>query len=159
MHRFSVTGRDDCIGGSGNPMGHVSSVPSTWCGLPFGLVGSQLLSESQIRWCSAGSGTETRHAQSLIKIDDNCPIWSISGPSSRLQARVVSEFLPEICSLMPDASSGAWAETDDEFHGSREVGASGCARLRPACWQRDGQRNQRTEPLLVLKTARSISGR
>ena len=32
--RSSVSGRDDCTGRFGNPMGHV---PSTWCGPPPGL--------------------------------------------------------------------------------------------------------------------------
>ena len=71
-----------------NPMGHVSWVPSTWCGLPPDLVGSQLLDESQMQWSSAGSGTEARYAQSLTKIDENCPTCSISGPSSRRQVPV-----------------------------------------------------------------------
>ena len=48
------------------------------------------------------------------------------------------------------------AEKHEEFHGSWEVGASGCARLRPARWQRGGQRNHLQ---LVSKSARSISGR
>ena len=47
--------RNDCTGGFGHPMGHVSSLPSTWCGLPPGLVESQLLGGSQSQWSSAGS--------------------------------------------------------------------------------------------------------
>ena len=66
---------------SENQMCHVSLVPLTWCGLPQGLVGSQLLDATQIRRSSAGSGTEARHAQSATKVDENCPSGSISGPS------------------------------------------------------------------------------
>ena len=155
--RSSVTGRDDRTGGFGNSMGHVSSVSSMWCGLPPGLVGSQLLGESQSRFSSAGCSTESRHAQSLIKIDENCPGSSISGPSSRRQAPVVSEFLPEICSPMPAASSGALAEKYDELEGSREVGASGYARLRPARWHIGGQRNQPRNRAATCAEVRSVN--
>ena len=48
-----------------------------------GLLGSQLLDESQTRWSSAGSGTEARHVQSLIKIDEHCPSYSF--PRQQLQ--------------------------------------------------------------------------
>ena len=65
------------------------------------------------------------------------------GPSSRRQVPVECESLPEIWNLMPDASSGALVKKCDEFHESREAGTSGCAKLRPARWQRGGQRNQR----------------
>ena len=51
-------------------MCHVSLVPVTWCGPLLGLVGSQLLDESQMRWSSGGSGTEARSAERLMKIDD-----------------------------------------------------------------------------------------
>ena len=130
--------------------------PSTWCGLPPGMVRSQLLDESQIHRLSAGSGTEARHAQRLMKIDENCPCCSISGLSSRRQAPVESEFLPEICNPTPDANSGVFAKTYDELHESLEDGT----RLRPARWQRGGQRNQRRKrALLVPKFARAISGR
>ena len=44
--------------------------PLTWRGLPTGLVGSQLLDESQNRWSSSGSGREARHAQSPTKFDE-----------------------------------------------------------------------------------------
>ena len=50
-----------------------------------GLVGSQLLNESQIRWSSSGSGAETRHSQSLVKIDENCSSCLISVPSSSVR--------------------------------------------------------------------------
>ena len=74
------------------------------------LLGSQLLNESQIRWSSSGSGAETRHSQSLVKTDENCSSCLISVPSSRRQAHVESESLPEVCSPMPDASCGAMSE-------------------------------------------------
>ena len=61
--RSSVTGRNDCSSGSFAPL--------TFCGLPPGLAGSQLLDASQMRWSSAGSGTEARHAKSPTKIDEN----------------------------------------------------------------------------------------
>ena len=47
--------------------------PVTWCGLLPGLVGSQFQNEPQIRWSSLGSGTEARHAQSLVNINQNYP--------------------------------------------------------------------------------------
>ena len=40
---------------------------------------------------------------------------------------------------MSDASSGALVEGYDEFRASRDVGASGCARLRAARWRRSWQ--------------------
>ena len=85
-----------------------------------------------------------------------CPGCSISGPSSTRQASVVSEFLPEICSTLPNASTGALAEKYDESHGSREVGASGCARLRPARWHRGGQRNQPRNRATSCADVRSV---
>ena len=109
--RSSATGRDDCTGGSGIQMGHVSS--------PRGLVGLHLLGASQVRWSSAGCSIEALHAQGLIKIDEHCPGCSISGPSSTRQVPVVSEILPEICSPMFDTSSGGLGENYDESHGSR----------------------------------------
>ena len=48
------------------------------CELPLGLVGSQLLAAAQMKWPSAGSGTEASHAQSLMKIDEESPSCSIS---------------------------------------------------------------------------------
>ena len=58
--RSSAVGRHDCTRGCGNEMCHVSVVPLTWCGLPLGLVGSQLLDESHIRRPTAGSGSQSR---------------------------------------------------------------------------------------------------
>ena len=73
--RSSFTGRDDGTRGLGNPMGHVSSTTSTWCGPP-GLIGSQILGESQIR----GSSAAARHAHSLTKIDGNASRFLDFGP-------------------------------------------------------------------------------
>ena len=154
----SVTGRDDCAGGFGHPMDHDSSVPSTWCLLPPGLVGSQLLNESQIQWSSAGIGTENCHAQNLMKFDVNCPSCSISEPSSRRQVPSQSEFLPEICSPMPDASCGALAEKCDEFHESRKVGTSGCAQDKPAGREEDSETSDENGPLPLPRSARAVPG-
>ena len=115
----------------------------TWCGLPLGLGGSQLLSESQVQWSSAGSGTEARLAQSPTRIDENFWSSSISGPSSRLQALVESETSPEVCSPMPDAEGGVLSEECHGVQESRGAGTRSCARSRPARWQRGGQRNKR----------------
>ena len=112
-----------------------SLAPLTFCGRPTGLVGSQFLDESQIRWSSAGSATEARHAQSLTKIGEHCPCRSISGLSSKRQALVESEFLPEICNPMPDASSGTLADVSGSWH-------EWLRELTPARWQRGGQRNR-----------------
>ena len=84
--------RNDCTGGFGHPMGHVSSLPSTWCGLPPGLVESQLLGGSQSQWSSAGSGRENCHAQSLMKIHGDGPSFSISAPPPN--ARIPSSVSP-----------------------------------------------------------------
>ena len=123
-------------------MCHVPMGPLTWCALPPGLVGSQLVHESQIRWSSCGSGTESPHAQSLVKINEHFPNCLILGPSSRRQAPVESESFPEVCSPMPDASCGDLSEKLDKFKGSREAGASCCDFSRPAL-HRGGQRYQR----------------
>ena len=69
----SVIGRNDCIGGFRKEMCPVTLGPLTWCGLPPGLVGSQLLNTLQIQWSSAASGTEACHARSPTKVDENCP--------------------------------------------------------------------------------------
>ena len=60
--RLSVIGRNDCIGGFGEQMWRIS-LALTWCGLPLGSIGSQLLGASQMKWPAAGSGPEARHAQ------------------------------------------------------------------------------------------------
>ena len=117
--------------------------PLTWCGLPPALVGSQLPDATQMKWPSAGSGTEASHAQSHTMIDEDCPSCSISRPSSRRQATVESQSLPEICSPVPDVNSGVLLENCDEFQESRGVGTRGCASSRPDSWQRGGPRNQR----------------
>ena len=62
---------------------------------------------------------------------------SISDPSSRRQAPVESESLPEICTPMPDANGGVLSEECDDVQESRGAGT------RPARWQRGGRRNQR----------------
>ena len=116
---------------------------------------SQLLDESQIWWSSAGSGTEARHAQSLTKNDENYPNCSISSSSSRRQAPVESESLPEICNAMPDPSSDALTKKYDEFHGSQEVGTSGCAMSRPRRWQSGGQRNHRRKRTITCAEGRA----
>ena len=104
--RSSVIGRNDCIGGSGMLMCHISVAPLTWCGLPPGSAGSQLLDASQIQqWSPTGNGTESRLAQSPSKIDENCPSCSFSDHSSKGQSPAESGSLPEICNPMPDALS------------------------------------------------------
>ena len=114
--RSSGSRRDDCTVGFGSPMDHVSSVPSTWCGQPPGMIGSQLLGESQIRWSSAGIGTNANHAQSLTKIDGICLSCSISGPSSRRHTPVVREFLPEKNAVRcPTPAAAPWLNSMTNF--------------------------------------------
>ena len=141
-HAAAVSSQRSSVTWFGHQMCHVSLVPLTWCGLPPGLVGSQILDESQIRWSSAGSGTEARHAQSPTKIVENCPSCSISGSYSRRQASVECESLPESCSLVSDANGGRLSEKFHEVQESQKAGTSVCASPRPARWQRGGQRYQ-----------------
>ena len=138
-------------------MCHVCLVPLTWCGLPPGLVGTLLLEKSQSRWWSAGRDTEARYAQSLMKIDEHCPSCSISNPSSRRQAPVESESVPEICSLVPEADSGGFSEQFDKLQ-SRGAGTSGCASSRPA-GKEDSEASDENEPLPVPKSAPAVSRR
>ena len=89
----STVEKNDCTGGQ---MCHGSLAPLTWCGLPPGLDGSRLVDTSQMKWPSAGTGTEARHAQNPMKIVEHCPSCSISRPSSRRQAQ----------NLVSDANGG-----------------------------------------------------
>ena len=131
---------------------HGSSTPLTWRGLPRGLVGSQLQAPAQMKWSSAGSGTEARHAQSLMKIDEDCPSCSNSGPSSGRQAPEESESLPEICRPKPGANGGALFEKCDESQELPGAGMRGCAFSKPARGQSDVN-----APLPVLKSAQQSS--
>ena len=70
------------IARNGLHRGHVYMCPVTWCGLLLGSFELQFLDESQIWWSSSGSGTEARHAQSLININENYSNCLISGTSS-----------------------------------------------------------------------------
>ena len=70
------------------------------------LVESQFLDESQMQRIPAGDGTEAGHARSLTEVNEQCPNCLNSGVSSRGQAPVGSEFLPEICDPVPDAKGG-----------------------------------------------------
>ena len=141
--RSSSVWRNDHTGVCGNPMGHVSSVNSTWCGPPPGLVGSQLLGGSQIRRSSACGGTEAHHAQSLMTIHENCPSCPISHPLSRRQALVESESLSDICAPVPSAKADISSKVCNSVRKSRGAGTQSCASSRPARWQRGGQRAQR----------------
>ena len=83
-----------------------------------------------------GSGTETRDAQSLFKIDENCPSWLISDPSSERTAPLENVSMPKICSPLRVASCGerVWS----------------CrATSRPARWQRGGKRYQRRNRVIT----------
>ena len=93
-------------------------------------------------------------ARHFIKIDENYPGCSISGSSSRSQAPVESESLPK---SLPDASSGGLSEKLDKFQESQEAGTGGCG--QPAGKEEDSETSDEIEPLLVPKSARSISGR
>ena len=84
-----------------------------------------------MKWPSAGGGTEARHAQKPMKIVEHCPSCSISRHSSRRQATVESESLPEIWCPTPTVAS--CSKKCNEFQKSRG----------PARWQRGGQRYQR----------------
>ena len=131
--RFSGTGgRNDCTGGFGNLMYHVSLAPLTWCALPLGLVGSQLLDAAQMQWSSAGNGTDARHAQSHTEVDKTVR-------AARFQA--------------PPPDGGF--EKSDEFQQSREAGTRCCARSRPARRQRGGQRNQRRKRAITCADVRT----
>ena len=69
-----------------------------FCGLVPGLVESQFLHASP----SADIDTEPCHARSPTEVNEKCPDYSNSGPSSRRQAPVESEFLPKIYDPVPD---------------------------------------------------------
>ena len=141
-------------------MGQVSSIASTWCGPPPGLVGSQRMGESQIRGSSDGIGAD-HHAQSLMTIDENCPSRSISRPSSRRQAPVESEPMPEIRSSVPAVNSGVLVNT---FVKIPRVAWSWHERLRwfqsqPAGKEEDREISDENGLLLVPKPSKVVSGR
>ena len=60
--------------------------------------------------------------------------------------------MPSARREMPDASSGGLSEKFYEFAESREAGTSGCARSRPARWQRGGHRKQRRKRSFLTTT-------
>ena len=78
-------------------------------------------------WSSSGSGTETRDARNLVKIDETLSELLVFGPSSKRQELFESESLPEICSPMLDASCVELSEKFGKFKESRQAGASCCA--------------------------------
>ena len=97
-HWSSATGKNDCISGL---MPHGSHAPMTLCGLPLGLLESQLLDASQMQWSPAFAGAEVCHARTTTKVFEVCPNDSSSGTSSTRQATVESDFLstPMLVSL------------------------------------------------------------
>ena len=84
-------------------------VPMTFCGLLPRLVESQFRGES-----------------------DKRPDYSNSDPSSRRQALVESESLPEIYDPVPDAEGGTWSEECNDVQESRGAGTRNCASSRAA---------------------------
>ena len=82
----------------------------------------------------------------------NSPNCSTSGASSRRQAPVESESLPEICDPVPDAKGGVLREKCNGVQGSRGAGTRSCASSRPARWQRGGQQNQRATTCAEVRT-------
>ena len=101
-----VPGTHDCIVDFGLQMSHGSLAPPTRCEPPPGLVGSHILGETQMQRIPAGRSTEASHARSLTEVDEKCPEFPHSGSSSRRQAPVKSESMPEICDPVPGATSG-----------------------------------------------------
>ena len=86
-----------------------------------------------MKWPSAGSGTEA-----LSRTESQ-------GPSSRRQALVESESLPEIYNPAPNAESGVLSENCNGVQESRGAGTRICASARPAPWQRGGTANPATK--------------
>ena len=72
-------------------------------GLPPGLVESKFLGESPMQWSSVDIDTELRLARSPTEITCKCPDYLNSDHSSRRQAPVERESLPEILDPVPDA--------------------------------------------------------
>ena len=133
-----LLGESACTRGFGNQTCHVPMGPLTWCGLPPGLVGSQLLDKSQIRW----SRTESHE-----------DLWKLSQFLDFGPALVESKSLPKAGSAMPDASSDGLSEKFEKFQESREAGA------KPAGKEDDSETSVESEPLPVPKSAHVVSGR
>ena len=92
--RSSVTGRNDCTGGLGNPMCHVSSVPSTWCGLPPGLVDRNFLVDR--RWSGRQLVTElSNRSGTFFKCAKQRSTWSKT-PKSTMPKSASSWFTTPI---------------------------------------------------------------
>ena len=78
-----VPGTNDCISDFGMHMSHGSLAPLTCCEPPPVLVGSHFLDQTQVLRIPAGDGTEACHARSPTEVNEKCPGYSNSGPSSR----------------------------------------------------------------------------
>ena len=129
--------------------------PLTFCGLHSGLVGSQLLDESQLQWLSAGCGTDASHARiPTIFFEDcpNCPI-SASTPSrvSPCQKSVIRCPTPKLASSMKGVTM---SKSPEEL--AREV-----ARVQgqPAGREEDSETSDESGPFPVPNSARVVSGR
>ena len=128
----SVMWRNDCVGGFGKQM----------CRVSFGF-GDVVWATSWLGWFAKSGWSANAVLVSPTKIKENCPSCSISGPSSRRQAAIYSETLPDICSLTPDGKGGVLSENCDDLKEFRGADTRSCASTRPARWQRGDQRRER----------------
>ena len=116
----------------------------TLCGLPLGLLESQLLDASQMQWSPAFAGAEVCHARTPTKVFEVCPNDSSSGTPSTRQATVESDFLSGIGGPLPDAKLVSCLKMLAVSEESRGAGTPSCASPRPARWQLGGQRKPAT---------------
>ena len=105
------------------------------------------------------SGPQLILTRSPTEVSDECPDYSVSDPSSRSQAPVESESLPEICDPVPDAEGGVLSEEGNDVPKSLGANTRSSASSRPARWQEeDGGTSDESGPLPVPKSAREVSG-
>ena len=102
----------------------------------------------------------SRHAQSPTKIDGDCPCCPIPGSSSRREAPVVSESLPETPVRCPTPTVGSCLKRATNFKSRVEL-ARGVARVhgQPAGKEVDSDTSDENVPLLVPKSAQIVPGR
>ena len=103
--------------------------------------------------------TQAWHARSATIVDESCPSCWSSGFSSKRQAPVASEPLPEICSPTPDGERGILSEDPEDFKESRGAGAGSRGVQRQPAGKEDSKTIHEKRAIAYPKSARVVSGR
>ena len=158
----SIVGKNDCTGESGNLVCHGSLAPLAWCGLPPCLVGSQLLDSAQMKWPSAGNGTETRHAQRVPRRSAK-NVWVARCPTPPPDAKRPSRVRPCQKSSVRCPTPKMASCLKNVTMLKRRVSRSWHVKLRecrasPLAKEEGSEPNDESGPLQVPTSARVVSG-